>query len=168
MQWSRGDIEINVTSFTAISNGNYFNCGGSHSLKDCRKPQNGERIKANKQVFYKKNRKAKGKSDAKKVSDLQKKCKWYPPTDTEKKNRGCCNIDGKEYYYHYRYKRWKIVDNPTPPTGNSSLHVAAVVVPPAASTYGSVATLDQSQEVTLATSTNQISDTICGLISQLK
>ena len=84
-------------------------------------------------------------SDAKKFSDCQKKVKWDPPTYAEEKHFGCRIIYGKEYYYHYKYKRRKIVDNPTPLTGDSLLPVAASVAPPVAYAYGSVATSDQAQ-----------------------
>ena len=69
VQWSGIDTKINSTSFTSIANGNYFNCGGSHSLKYCCKPHNGERIKANKKLFYKKKKKVKANLNAKKGSD---------------------------------------------------------------------------------------------------
>ena len=84
--------------FTDISNENCFNFGGSHSLNNCRKPQNKERIKANKNIFNGKNYKLKSKSDAKKGSDHQKNGKWYSPTNAENKNYGHCNIHGKKYY----------------------------------------------------------------------
>ena len=77
-------------------------------------------------------------------------------------------IDRKEYYYHYKDKRWKTVYNTTQPAVNSSPPVAAVATPLAASASGSVATSDQSKEVTLATATKQISETLNGLIDKFK
>ena len=91
-RWSGFDTKINSTSFTAIYNGEFFNCGSSHSLKDCRKPQNNERIKANTKFFCYRNKKGNGNSDAKKFNDRHNKGKWYPPTNTKKKNRGLHNI----------------------------------------------------------------------------
>ena len=57
------------------------------------------------------------------------------------------------YYYHYKEKLWKIVDNTAPPMINTSLPVAAAITRSSASTYGSVDTSDnltsQSHIVTL-------------------
>ena len=60
------------------------------------------------------------------------------------------------------------MDNPTPLMGNSSPPIAAILIPPAPSLYGYVATLDQSQEVAIDTATKQISETLIGIIGKLK
>ena len=65
-KWSGVDTKINATSFTANTNVNCLNCGSSHSLKDCHKYQNEERIKSNKKLFYYQDNKFKGNSDANK------------------------------------------------------------------------------------------------------
>ena len=108
VQRSSINTKINATSFTAITNGNYLNCGENHSLKNYRKPQNEEHIKAKNKLFYEQKNKGKGKSGAKKVIELHKKGKWDPPTNSENKNRGNHNIDGKGYYYHYKGKPLEI------------------------------------------------------------
>ena len=73
---------------------------------------------------------------------VRQKGKCDPPTNDKKKNLGCRNIDGKEYYYCYKDKIWKIVDNQDLMMGNTLPPVSAVVTSPSASAYGYVATSD--------------------------
>ena len=79
-------------------------------------------------------------------------------------------IDRKEYDYHYKEKPWKILYNPSTPMGNSLPPVAAVVI--SLSVPSSITTLEkitsQPQELSLATATKHISETLCDLIGQFK
>ena len=63
-------------------------------------------------------------------------------TQLMQKNGGCLKIDGKEYYYHYNDKRWKIMDDPNPPMGKSFPPVVPAVT--LISVYCSITTLDHS------------------------
>ena len=54
--WTGISTKANKTSFKACLSMNKgeticFNCGGAHSLKECPKPQNEDRIKTNKKLF---------------------------------------------------------------------------------------------------------------------
>ena len=89
-------------------------------------------------------------------------------TQLMQKNGGCLKIDGKEYYYHYKYKHWKTMDNPTPPTGNSSPPAADVITSLSSSGYVTTSGGTQSQEVALVTTTKHISETLCGISSLFK
>ena len=102
------------------------------------------------------------------ANDHQKRGKWAPQNEAKNKNHGPHNIDGKEYYYHYKYKHWKTMDNPTPPTGNSSPPAADVITSLSSSGYVTTSGGTQSQEVALVTTTKHISETLCGISSLFK
>ena len=85
-QWSGVGTKTNTTSFTAITHGNFFNCGCNYSLKNLRKPKNEEHIKSNKKLFYEKNKKGNERSCTKKGNYFQNKGKWDTPTGSKNKN----------------------------------------------------------------------------------
>jgi hypothetical protein len=150
-----------------------FNCGGSHLVKDCPQPKNQDRIKAQKKLFMDKKKKD-GKDKSKPTkNERHKNGKWKPPTEEEKKNQSRREIDGKLYYYHYKDKRWKLVDQndsvhsnaPTVPTSNVSLTSAPVpVITPVPSAAISAVTTDR--ELAIVNATRQIEHSLRGLMSQ--
>ncbi len=172
--WTGVIAKTNETSFKACLSENKgeticFNCGGCHSLEKCPKPHNADRIKANKKLFWDERNKKKemGKDGKSKKDDKKSKknSKWAPPTKDEKKNKSRRMIDGKEYYYHYKDKRWKLVDKPTTPTSaptsSPSGNVAEAPAPAAAP-------LNSIQEVALLNASRQMDSVFRGLMSQFQ
>jgi hypothetical protein len=171
--WTGVATKANETSFKACLADHKgeticFNCGGSHSLKECSKPQSEARIKANKKTFWEEKKKKDGAKDAKsnpKSADKKSKkdSKWAPPTRAEKKAKSRRTIDGKEYYYHYKDKRWKLVDQPTPvgaqapsaPSGNVAEAPTSAPAPPTT-----------AKEVAVLNATRQMENVFRGLLSQ--
>ena len=109
--WTGVNKKINETTYVAKVGQapKCFNCGGDHLLNECNKPKNNERIKANRKLYDKSKRKLKDKNS---------KTKWSKPTSEERKNNNRRMIDGKEHYYQYKTKRWKLV--PENKTGSSA------------------------------------------------
>lgn len=110
-----------------------FNCGDTkHTLKDCPKPLNEDRVKANKKKQFGGGKKSNNNNSRNTSS------KWAPPTEDEKKNhKGKRVIDGKPMYYHYKRKRW--LDDKFP-EGQQQVQVAAQSAPtPAAASAPSPA-----------------------------
>ena len=60
---------------------------------------------------------------------VRKRASGITLTNYKNKYGGHCNIDGKEYYYHYKEKYWKIMDNPNSLAINSLKPFPSVVTP---------------------------------------
>ena len=102
--WTGVSNKISETAFTAKAGQvpKCFNCRGDHMLNECTKPKNDDHIQANRKSYEKNKQKARGKAATN---------KWSPPTVEERKNNSRRIIDGKEYFYWYKTKRWKPVGN---------------------------------------------------------
>ena len=112
----------------------YFNCGGTHTLKECPTPKDDQRIKINRKKFWdskKGSKDKKGKANNAASPAAAKPGKWSRPTSEEKKNRSRRNIDGKDYYYHYKDKHWKLVNTTQANVGTPAAHVVAATAPAA-------------------------------------
>ena len=142
-----------------------FNCGGDHLLSECNKPKNDERIQTNRKLYEKNKRKSKGKAA---------KNKWGPPTAEEKKNNSRRMIDGKEYFFWYRTRRWIPVGNKA--SGNE----ANVAEADNAKTKEHTKDSEKKDETTPVPSVEEINEfrrnkdmmaqiaTVTGLLSQFK
>ena len=100
-KWTGVQTKLEETAFTSNTNSTKyrcFNCGGNHKLENCSIKRNDERIRANQKLFF-----------DNKVKKPKSKGKWAKPTREEQKNKNRRVINGKEYYYHYKDKRWKRV-----------------------------------------------------------
>ena len=101
-KWTGVQTKLEETAFTSNTNSTKyrcFNCGGNHKLENCSIKRNDERIRANRKLFF-----------DNKVKKPKSKGKWAKPTREEQKNKNRRVINGKEYYYHYKDKRWKRVN----------------------------------------------------------
>jgi hypothetical protein len=82
------------------------NCGKPGCRVDiCPNPRNEEKIKLNRQLFM--NKKVGGGGEGSGAQKTGTKNKWRKPENGEKGKR---HIDGKQWYYHYRSGKWKVVD----------------------------------------------------------
>ena len=173
-KWTGVKTKANKTSFKACLLANKgeaicFNCGGNHILKECTKPLNSDRIKANKKIFWEERKKKKDQGIKPKDSNKapKKDPKWAPPTAEEKKNQNRRIIDGKEYFYHHKDKRWKPLrqsstSTPTPPVSTPTGNLAA---PQPAATPNADA-LPNAKEVALINATRQMESVFWGLLGQ--
>jgi hypothetical protein len=71
----------------------------------CPNPRDEEKIKLNRQLFM--NKKVGGGGEGSGAQNTGTKNKWRKPENGEKGKR---HIDGKQWYYHYRSGKWKVVD----------------------------------------------------------
>jgi hypothetical protein len=183
-KWTGVDAKTNETFFiaalqAATSTGTKFticfNCGGSHSFKNCPKPADKTRIRANQKLF-KERKKGAGPSPTKSNDSKKgggKTGKFAPPTETEKKNQSRRLIDGKLYYYHYKSKRWNLVDKdpvttstqPGPPTTIAAGKLATLADNPPGTLTPVIS--NQTRDVAVANASRQLELTFRGLLSQL-
>ena len=179
--WTGVATKANKTSFKACLSENKgeticFNCGGSHSLKECPRPHNEERIKTNKKIFWEvKKQKDKDKGDhdkdgksksSDKKSKKDSKSKWAPPTKEEQKNKNRRLIDGKEYFYRYRDKRWILVRNGSSPVAAPAVAPGGNVAEAPAAPQSAPSALPAAKEVALVNVTCQVESALRGLLSQ--
>jgi hypothetical protein len=179
-KWTGVDAKSNETFFVAAlqaatATGTKFticfNCGGAHSFKSCPQPANKARIRANQKIF--KDKKKAGSPN--KSNDSKKKGgkegKFAPPTEEEKKNQSRRMIDGKLFYYHYKSKRWNLVNKdeankqPGPPTTIAAGHLAALADNPPGTLTPVIS--NQGRDVAVANASRQLELTFRGLLSQL-
>jgi hypothetical protein len=103
-EWSGVGAKSQGSIFVAQSSGpTCFNCGGPHTLKDCPKPHDDDRIKANKTAFWDKKGEKKrtaAKSRGNRTGKGPRTDKFAPPTAEEKKNKSRRIIKGKLMFYH--------------------------------------------------------------------
>jgi hypothetical protein len=148
-----------------------FNCGGSHSFKQCPKPADQARIKANKKIF-RDQRKAKANSPGPKTKKPAGTGKFSPPTEEEKKNKNQRMIDGKLHFFHYKSKRWQLVkDLPAPGPPTTLAHPAAANNAMATLADNPPGTLtpiisNQTRDLAIANAARQIESTFQGLLTQ--
>ena len=89
-----------------------WNCGGSHTLKDCLKPRNEALIEANRKKFNEAKTKS-GNSGSSGSGSGSRRHKWRPPTPEENNRRV---IDGKSMSWNADTKRWVALATTPPPT----------------------------------------------------
>jgi hypothetical protein len=176
-EWSGVGAKSQGSIFVAQSSGpTCFNCGGPHTLKDCPKPHDDARIKANKTAFWDKKgekKKTAAKSSGNRNGKGPRMDEFAPPTAEEKKNKSRRIIKGKLMFYHYKKKKWFAV-----PTDNAAQAAAAaatvptpapvqvaVQAPPASAPAGLMA--NQEQEVALANATQAMTNTMRNLFLSL-
>ena len=149
--WTGVSTKANSSVFTASgSSGSAstgivcWNCGGSHHLRDCKKPLDRERVKKSKAQFARQARAAKSGSntgnastDTKSGSSPPGQGRWRKPEPHENNRRV---INGKEHEYDTVRRRWNKVRANTasvPPPATAPAQPAtqpAAVVPAASST----------------------------------
>jgi hypothetical protein len=148
-----------------------FNCVGSHSFKQCPKPADQARIKANKKIF-RDQRKTKANSPGPKTKKPAGTGKFSPPTEEEKKNKNQRMIDGKLYFFHYRSKRWQLVkDSPAAGPSTTLANTAAANNAMATLADNPPGTLtpiisNQTRDLAIANAARQIESTFQGLLTQ--
>jgi hypothetical protein len=110
-QWTGATTKGKDSAFAAQqwTNAKFFqchNCGKPGCRVDiCPNPRDGEKIKLNRQLFM--NKKVGGGVEGSGAQKTSTKNKWRKPENGEKGKR---HIDGKQWYYHYRSGKWKVVD----------------------------------------------------------
>jgi hypothetical protein len=183
-EWSGASPKTHASIFVAQSSGpTCFNCGGPHTLKECSKPHDVDRIKANKSAFWE-NKKAKKGTPAKAGSNKGGKGprtdEFAPPTAEEKKNKSRRVIKGKLMFYHYKKKKWFAVqtDNAAQPAAAAAAAAAAATVPvpapvpvavqaPPASAPAGLMANNQAQEVALLNATQAMTATMRNFLMSL-
>ena len=181
-EWTGVRTKANQSIFVAPINVNNsskkdiicFNCGGKHYINDCPKPKDENKIKANRKLFWNNKQSNKGKSNGQtnkrgsnnRTSKGPKK--WAPPSNEERRNQNRRIIDGKEYCYQYREKRWKVVDGSTPttttaPTTSAFPMSISHAVPPSS---GMSAISEATKEVAIVNASRQMEQCFRGLLNQ--
>lgn len=183
-QWSGVVTKVQETAFVSsgdAKSNTCFNCGGNHVLNDCPKPQNEARVKANKKIFYDNKKRSNNRSGhsgrGAGGGGGCKKSKWSPPTEDEKKNWSCRNIDGKPHYCHFKTKRCKLVDKPDiegpPVTGANVAGTGGNGFPPPHGSDnnanpGNTGGLPAAKQVAIANTAKTMEECFRGLLSQIK
>ena len=153
-----------------------WNCDGQgHSVNDCPKPANNQRIEAKRQAYKdqkKKERegKNKNKKPPKKGEPKTVDPKWAPPADGASNKRV---IDGKPRYWSRRWSKWCIDKNTldgTPPAPSAAL--VDTRVPPRTIRFedeGSASAQErQARNTALANTAHIINDALRGLSQQFE
>ena len=109
--------KVNETGFTSSTNNlnndklkstyKCFNCGGTdHKLEHCPKTHDKDRIKRNRNLFWKQKRENNGNNKTNQNTTKRTPPttgKWVPPSKKEKNQR---NIDGKVYHWKSDQTKW--------------------------------------------------------------
>jgi hypothetical protein len=182
-KWTGVNAKANETVFlsalqAAITTGTKvticFNCGGAHSFKQCPKPVDKTRVKANRKIFKDQCKKTatsgSNKSSNTSSSSALPTGKFSPPTETKKQNKSRRMIDGKLHYYHYKTKRWNLVKDSTTPTTTPGPATTIANMANLADTSSGTRTpviSNQTRDVAVANASRQLELTFRGLLSQL-
>jgi hypothetical protein len=142
-----------------------FHCCGEHTLKECPKPKDNQRIKINHKKFWDSKKGQKDNKVAANATSPTSKTsgKWSRPTTEEKKNLNRRPIDGKDYYYHFKDKRWKLV---TTPQANVATPAVPATTAPATAPFPNVAN-DQARDLAAANLSQSIADTIRRMLATI-
>ncbi len=142
-KWTGINTKVNQSVFKAgqgvSANYKCFNCGGNHSLKDCKVIKDDARIEKNREAFKKAKQQAKkdkqgsnnnnanGNNNNTNSSGGGKKKKWAPPTGSESTRK---KINNKWHRYNAEKKRWILeATNNTPGAQPAVVNVAQAETP---------------------------------------
>lgn len=182
-EWNGVKTKANETSFTAgltaaTTTKGCFNCGGNHALQNCPQPKDESRISANKKQFWDAKRNRQNNSGNQTPNGNNKSPrnkKWAPPTDAERKNKNIRVIDGKDYYYHYKTKKWIISTRPRVPaqaTPGANVATTTTIAPvtqegtTAATATEPQANSAQARDLAVANLSRQYEVSLRGLMEQ--
>jgi hypothetical protein len=110
-QWIGATTKGQYSAFAAQqwTNAKFLQCHNFGKLgcrvEICPNPRDDEKIKLNRHLFM--NKKVGGGGEGSGAQKTSTKNKWRTPENGEKGKR---HIDGKQWYSHYRYGKWKVVD----------------------------------------------------------